>query len=52
MKDLKTYLTFEQIQAVRLDLLRQQEAQCETARLAYVAARAAVEALRRELEEE
>lgn len=43
-------LTAEQLHALRLDQLRQQEAQAEQLRLSYLAARAAVEALRRELE--
>ena len=46
----KSSLTAEQLQALRLDHLRQQEAQCEQARLAYMAAKAAVEAVRAEME--
>lgn len=43
-------LTHEQRQAIREDHLRQQEAQAEQCYLAWCAAKAAVEAVRRELE--
>ena len=43
-------LTNEQRQQLRERHLAEQEAQCEQARLVYLAAKAAVEAVRREIE--
>lgn len=43
-------MTFEQRRQLQERHLAEQEAQCEQARLIYCAAKAAVEALRREIE--